>query len=226
VVPAEPERAVEAEPETPVHGLSAEIIIAPVVLPEPVAVVAAAVVLPEPAEPLAAQADLTAALVEAAPKLQVEPVVQAPQEEAAPDTVTETIAVEMPTVPVLAPTEPVPTPVEPISAPVAKPAPAPAPKPEAAPPLLVQAAAVEVPAEAATPQVAPVSAPAEVPSVAEPQDTPAPDAPPPEPQTAEPVPPLAKVADEAAESREADGAIDGLVDAARGTDATDDKAGR
>jgi len=91
----------EADPEAPVHGLSATIVIAPVVLAEPVAVVVAEAVA-GPAEPVAPQENLLIPLPEPLPE--VEPAVTAPVSEQsaaeqvaapAPDGAAEGVAVEL-----------------------------------------------------------------------------------------------------------------------------------
>ena len=123
-----PDIDAEAAPEAPVHGLSATVVIAPVVLPEPVAVIVAEAVAPTAAaEPVAPRADLPTPLPEPVTAREVEPAVEAPQPQQSmvpvPDAVAEMVAVE-PTVSPITPSEPGLAPAEPILAPQAEPTPA------------------------------------------------------------------------------------------------------
>lgn len=238
VLPAPEPVTPEPEPE-PVHNLSPTIVIAPVVLAEPVieltgtpptvAEAAPKSGTPEPtSEPFPAvevEPVPTPAAVETAPvpRPMTVPVVPEPRPEPAIEPEQMTVPVEDAVLPEAA-AEPQTT-AEPVVAPAeatVMPEPEPAAEPEPAP-ADPAVAPVPEPQSATEPEPAPGDAPAVPEAAAEPQPAAEPVAPEPLPAAAQP---SADTADEAAEGGEAEGAVDRPVDAAGGPGAVDGEAGR
>jgi ABC-type glutathione transport system ATPase component len=233
----EPQPEPAPEPETePVHNLSATIVIAPVVLAEPVievvaSVVAAVSAAPEPepvAEPMPAvhSEPIPAPIV-----VEAEPVVAPPDPEAGVDMMPVVQAEPVPAAVALK-DEPLIMPPEAPSEPVVEPMPAVHSEPIPAP-IAVEAETVVTPPETAVvaePMPAVHSEPIPAPVVVEDEPLIMPPEAPSQPvvETVPAVPPApsADGTDEAAEGGEGQGVVDGLVDAAGGAGAADDKAGR